>query len=513
MVAINLAPYEPDKQRFNAGASASAINVVPLPDGGYGPLPSTVSTTALIEPLGNFNSTTDILGNFNSTTDELVTGPGGALIFGSIQLPGACTGMFAARRADGTEALFAATAISIYIFDRVSFVFVDISGSSAPYAGTSRWSFAQFGSYILAQNGVDPEQLYNLETDLVFSDNTSAPICKYIATIGGFVFRGNIVSWASQGITVAPAMIQCSALEDPTDNEPQNDNWSDYQSIPIGDEVMGIVPVTGGAHIWLRNAHYAMNLILSGDYTFSLTPINTIRGTSAPWSIGIAGQDDYTLYTDEGWLRYSGAGQTPIGDGRVNATFLTICDQDERENILAMPDPEHNIIWNAYTDVNATRQMLGYHYLRNEWTTSDLAVAASCRSRTFAYSDSDPPIVDGDLLRFAIIDTDGILGYLVGNNRAATVSTNEIQFALNRSFVNDLLLNSDADNFTITVATTDVKGGAFRTRAPASPSARSGHVPVRADGRTHKFTVNIAAEEMWTNATGIEVSVTQAGRS
>lgn len=508
MVAVPFPPFEPDANRYNTNALPIALNVVPLKDG-WRPLQS------IVNPLPSYERLTDIDGNRLTDIDGnyLIVGPGGSSLGGGYRITDPITGLFAARKKDGTEALFAGTDTTLYKFNRSSFVWEDVSGASAPYASACRWSFVKFGSVVYCQNGNDPEQMFDIETDLTFSDNATAPICKYLAVVGSFVFRGNIVSWSSQSITNAPDMIQCSALENPQDNEPQNFNFSDYQSIPTGDEVMGIVPVSGGAHIWMRNALQGITLTLTSDYTFTRTPINEMRGTSAPYSIGIVGQDDYSIYCDDGFWRFQGGTFNPIGNGRVNSWFLTESDQNDRENVLAMPDPEHNVVWTAYTDADATRKMLGYHYNFDRWCQSDVYVQASTRSRTFAYSQSTPPIVETDLLRFAIIDASGTLGYLVGNNLPATITTNEIQFSNNRAFANSAQLIGDPQIFTITPATTDVRGGTFRVRNASSPSARSGRVPMRADGRTHRFQVDIQPNITWTNAISLDVEISQTGQS
>jgi hypothetical protein len=144
------------------------------------------------------------------------------------------------------------------------------------------------------------------------------------------------------------------------------------------------------------------------------------------------------------------------------------------------------------------------------FTQSDIALLASTRSRTFAYGST---ITTENLLRFTIIDENGQLGYLVGDNAAASFGTNEVLHNKDRSFVNGLRLVTDASSYSVIVTTRDVLGGSTRARSSATPSARSGLVPVRADGRTHKYDFTLPAGTSWTTATVVDIDVNASGRS
>lgn len=502
MPVLPFGPLEPDKGKYVVGVTPETINVVPTADGSWGPLKGTVIVQNVYEYIcdENLNRITDENGNC------LIAAIDGEGIEGNILLGADCTGMFAVRMESGSEALFAGTAATINMFDRAEFTWRDISGSSAPYDGTNRWSIARFGQYAYWQNGVDPEQVFWVDDpadDPVCVDNPTAPIAKVIATVGDFMMRGNLVGY--------PARIQWSGYNDPAWNVPTL-RLADYQDMPTGDEVMGIVPVLGGAHVWMRSAIHAMRFAPESGFIYTRAPIDETVGTSAGYSICSIGQDDYVVFTDKGFYRYRG-GFTNIGEGRVNRWFNADCDQDYRGDIVANVDPENNVVWFAYTRTTGERWALGYQYNYDRWCLSDMALQASCVARTFAYSYSDPPIVDEDVPRFAMINDDRRLGYLVGSNLAATLTTNEVDFAPDRSFVNGGQLISDAQLFTVTQKTTDTRGGSFRTRTAVSPSSRSSRLPLRGDGRQHKFTANIAAGDDWTTASALAVEVTGSGKS
>jgi hypothetical protein len=505
MSTLPFPPYEPDKNNQNLGALSVVLNVVPHADG-FGPLPAIVPTPAIYDYL--VDQVPDHLTDQNG--NRLIIASDYSGLGGEVRLPATCTGMFAARRKDGTEVQFAGTETGLYKFNKTSLVWEDVS--STTYASDVRWSFAKKGSVIYAQNGFNAEQQFDIETDTVFSDNPTAPICRYLAMIGPFLFRAYIVSWAAEGIADEPSMVMCSSLLSPADNVPYNLNYCDYQSVQSGDEITGIIPMTGGAHLWTKGGLVPLTLEI-GDYTFTLGEEDRTRGTSAPYSLYSFGQDRYIVYADDGFLLYQGSmTPMPIGQDRVNTTFLSNVDQNTFGDMVSMMDPEHAVIWIAYTNTDGNRRMLGYQYNIDQFTASDIEVAASVVARTFVYATSVPPILVANQPRFTIIDMTGQAGYLVGDPMAARITTNEAQLGEDRSFQNGVRLNGDPVNFTVTTITRDKKGGTTRSRTAASPSSLTGAVPVSAEGFTHQWQVDIPAGEDWTNVTGMDVPGKPAGK-
>lgn len=502
MAIVPLARFAPDKAKFNTDALSSVNNVVPATDG-WKPLKQIVTTPAIYDYLVDESGDhlTDQDGN------RLVVGTDWSGIAGEITLPDAATMFFVARKRDGTEILFAGTDSQLLKYNTTSNVWEDVS--STTYNSAVPWVVVQFGDYVLAQNGFNSEQLFDVENDTEFSDNATAPISKTLAVVKNFVVRGNIVSWSSQSITNEPRMFQCSAIEDPTDNEPQNSNFSDYQTFATGTEIKAIIPFGEGCIVEMKDARYVANFVID-TFTFTSQAVDETRGTPAGYSIGLLGPSDYVMYRDDGFWRINMGGSKNIGNEKVNAFFAGDCDQELRDTIRACVDPENLICWFSYTDTTGARKMLGYHYLLDEWTASDIDVVVAATARTFEYSTT---ITTAGLLRFAVIDSSGQLGYLVGPNALAEFGTNEVLHNKDRTWVNGLRLITDASTYSVIVTTRDVLGGSQRARSSAAPSSRSGLVPTRADGRSHKYDFTIAAGTTWTTATVADVDVKASGRS
>jgi len=501
MAIVPLARFAPDASVLNTEALSLVNNVKPARDG-WSPIRQIVPTPAIFMYLTYDNGDRITYDN----GDPIIIALDWSNIIHSVTLPSLATGYFRATKRDGSEILFAATETQIFQYWTEQNVWIDVS--STTYASAVPWIFVQHGDYVLAQNGFNEEQIFDVENDTVFSDNTGAPICKAMAVVKDFVVRGNIVSWVAEGYTDEPRMVMCSAYNDPTDNVLQNRNFCDFQIYPLGTEIKAIAPYGDGCIAEMKDGRYPMSFTL-GDYTF-VSGDFIQGGTPAPYSLGMIGTNDYAIYRDDGFWRISGAGTIPIGDGKVNAFFLDDCDQDERESIRACVDPENLICWWAYTDTTAARKMIGYHYVLNEWTMSDLDVVVSAQARTFAYEST---ITTEGLLRFSIIDSNGQLGYLFGDTAAASFGTNEVLHNKDRSFANGLRLITDTNSYSVIVTTRDVLGGTPRVRSSVTPSARSGLAPVKADGRSHKYDFTIPAGTTWTTVTAADIDVSASGQA
>jgi hypothetical protein len=502
MPILPLARFAPDASKHNTDALSNVNNAIPLPDG-WGPQKQIVSTPSVYDYL------VDEAGNYltDENGDRLIVSPDWSGIGGDLELPAAATALFIARKRDGTEVFISGTSTGLFRFNQSSYTWDNIS--STTYASAVPWVIVQHGDLVLAQNGFNAEQMLDVEAGGLFADNTGAPICKAMAVSKDFVWRANIVSWASEGYTNEPRMVMCSAYNDPTDNVLQNRNFCDMQIFPTGTQVRAIVPFGDGCVVEMADARYGINVVM-GDYTFNSFLIEEGRGTPSGYSVGLIGTNDYVIYRDDGFWRITGGSTKNIGDGKVNRTFLEDCDQDEREGIRACVDPENLVCWFSYTDMAADRKMIGYHYLLDEWTMSDADVVVSAPARTFVYGST---ITTAGQLRFASIASTGILGFQVGDNAAAAFGTNEVLHNKDRSFVNGLKLITDAPTYSAVITTRDTLGGSTRARSAATPSSRSGLVPARADGRTHKYDFTIAAATNWTTATVVDVDVKASGRS
>lgn len=516
MAVITFPPFEPDKNRFNEGASAGMRNVIPVSDG-WAPL----SSPALATPLLGF--LTDEFGNplINDETGEvLISGPYGDPLTGDVALSETCIGSFFARTDDGSSRVFFATATRIYEYNLAEKTFTDVSGPSAPYAANGRVSFAQFGTKVYAQNGVDPEQVIDVEIGSAFADNATAPIAARLAVVGDFLVRVRL--------TDEPSSIQWSALNDPTSNDAGFDG-SDINFFPEGNGISGVVPTTFGAVVFCRDAIYLMNFALTTEFVFTFSPLTKFRGAVAPNAICSIGQDDFVFYAGDGFFR--GTGMIPIGAERVNRWFREDTNETTRAAMTAAADLRNNTVWFRYQDSSGAYKCLGYQWQLDRWVPPadmDLAEMLSAATPPITIDgldalyetidDMDMPfdssILDGGATEFGGITSEGYFAFMNGQTMEAVLATNELLLGGGRNVtINGGRLLGDPVNHAVTVTTTEYAGGPSRTRAPVRPTSRTRSLGLLADGRTHALRLEIEAGEPWTVVNGLEIDTFGTGKS
>jgi hypothetical protein len=515
MTTVPAALFEPDKSRYNANATDDILNVVPQADG-YGPLPSLKPFVPAFEVL------TDEDGNPLTGDDDeiLIVGPGGTTLSGEVALPGTLGGIFV-RLTDGTTALIVGTETGLYKLNTADYTWEDVSGPSAPYSvgAEMRWSFALFGTTVYAQNFSDPEQMFDLATDSAFSDNATAPICAYLASIGDWLLRGRLLSNEDA--------VQWCGLNDPTSNEAGID-FSDIQVFAEGSGVRGLIPVSGGVVVLMRDNTQALTLNYGSNYVFTRSVLNKYRGCIAPYSAILIGQDDYIFYSQDGWFR--GPAMTPIGAERVDRWYQETVNFEARVAAIAGVDFRRKMYWVRFQMSDGSYRMLGYQWQLDRWTLSDADMAdmfgIEAQGVTIDQMDSFFPTIDdidvpydssfwqGGSPDFAGMNSDGFLAPMNGAPMAARLATNDLTpGGIGRAFVNGGHGITDAVNFTATHSTANYKGATFTTRAPVSPTTRGRFLSFRGDGHAHRFLVDIPEGEDWSIFSGIDVDSKSSGKS
>lgn len=513
MVKVAAAVFEPDKSRYNMGTMTDMLNAIPVADG-WGPMPSpsALYPELIILTDEDGNPLTDESGNI------LVELESGFSFTGELFLPEGTRGGIFVRLPSGTSAFFVGTETALYRFNFTHYVWEDVSGPSAPYGCDDRWSFAIYGDVIYCQNGNDPEQKFDLGTDSLFSDNSTAPIAKTIAVVADFMMRFGLAS--------DPTQIQWSALDDPQSNTIR-EKFSDVQPFGEGGAVLNGISLSSGALVALERGFELLSYP-DNEYVFRRSGLTEYRGLVARWSLCSIGQDDFVFYGTDGFFR--GLNMQPIGAERVDRWVLDIADQSARQNMVAAADFRRKVVWFRFLTTAGTTMMLGYHWQLDRWCLSNAALLDIFRLETvgltidglgnlFAtFDDINIPfnssLFDGGSFEFGGIDENGALSYLSGDPLEALLPTNEASFnGTNRAFVNGGRLDGDAANHSVVLSSADYKGGTWRNRAAVSPSARTRNLSLRGDGRVHKASVTIPAGEAWTIFSGIDIDVVGSGKS
>lgn len=509
--------FEPGRARYNMAVTDDVLNVLPAADG-YKPLPGPKAFIPAFEILSDAGDD-GLLG----TEDDalIVTGPGGAALSGEIQLPGTLGGIYV-KTADGTQVIIVGTQTGLYKLATDN-TWVEISGASAPYSVgvEKRWSFALFGTTILAQNFSDPEQKYDIITDSVFSDNTTAPRCAYISVFGSFVIRGCLID--------DKTAVQWSAPENFASNEAGIDN-SDIQPIPEGGVVQAIIPMSYGFDVLMRDTRHIMSFAPDSGLVFKRTPIDGSKGCIAPYSVAKIGVDDYVFYAQDGFTRVNGAGATMIGEERFDPWFQETIDYSARVAMVAGIDFRRRVLWQRVLMADGSYRLFGYRWSQDAWTQSNADLADMFQAETYGITidemdnffatidDVDVPydssFWDGGAPDLAGMTSDGLLAYMNGEPMAARISTNDIAFnGMKRAFVNGGRAVTDAVNFTAQLSSANYRGASFTAKNPVSPTSRSRFLSLRGDGQVHRVLFEIPAGEDWSTFNEFEINAVPSGGS
>ena len=270
-----------------------------------------------------------------------------------------------ATKVDNDVSIFAGGLTKLYKLDSSDLSLDDVSKSGG-YTGTYRWQFLQFGNYALAANGSEKIQYYDINSSSLFADlAASAPVAKYITAVRDFVVGANI------GAGTYPTRVQWSDINDPTDWTTGSASQSDYQDIPDGGDITGIVCGEFGI-VFLEKAIVRMSYIGSPLF-FQFDTISRNIGCIEGGSIAQYGGIAYFL-SDDGFYSCDGQNIIGIGAEKVDRYFYNNANIGDIDTISSAVDPERNlVIWN-YTTVSGNRALLIYNYETKKWCEADTDV-------------------------------------------------------------------------------------------------------------------------------------------
>ena len=446
-------------------------------------------------------------------------GPVGGWMAIGTGLPTECKGSFTARTVAGGYKFYAGTATKLYIYNSGTSSFDDISrAAGGNYAVPSgyKWSFAQFGSYLLATNGVDVVQFIDVDSGTLFALLPgSPPVARYVYTTGEFVVLAaisgalNKLRWSGIGNAEFWTIGQ---------------KGCDEQAMPDGGEIRGFIGYESGGYVLQKSKMRRMVYSPSGGFVFNFSVVQNEIGSVGSPSI-IPFRNTFFFISDGGF--YQGETAEPIGDQQVNEYFKRNVDTSKYSMITGSADPEHKMAWWAIPRSDGTWFLMGYHWLLKRWTIIDADVSHISNGATSGYNldnltsfgniDTLPYSLDsnfwkGGILNFSAFAPDGSFGFFHGSTLEATIETNDVALVNGqRAFVQAFRLISDATGHTGKISGRDNPGAALEWTASITPSSYSGKMLARKRGRTHRAQITIPAGTDWNNANGVEIIYKQAG--
>lgn len=324
---IPFGEYRPDVSDVDGPSTASITNVVPRADG-YGPFFSPVPLTA--------------------------------------SLPAVCRGYVYAREEDGSVKVFAGTANRLYILNNTTLQWEDVSKDATTYTALNpdaNWCFAQFGTLVVAvQQNINP-QVFDLSSDTEFDDlGGSPPKAAYVSVVNQFLMLS--------GLQINPKRVQWCGLNDVT-NWTSGVNSSDFQDEPDGGFIRGII---GGEFGTMLQDQVIRRMTFSpgSDVIFEIQKL--AEGIGALGSYGIcSGGSLHFFPTPKGFYQADNSGAlTPIGEEKVNRTFLDTYDSANPQLLQGLVDPNSNTVLFVWKSISSSRALfdsgLLYNYVLQRWS-------------------------------------------------------------------------------------------------------------------------------------------------
>lgn len=281
-------------------------------------------------------------------------------------------GMFAGRdpSAVGTTYLYVGTASKLYVLSGSSWV--DVSGAAYSTANADIWSFAQWGSTVMATNFADPVQTITFGGVAFAALGGSPPQARYVTVVDNFAVLANLQT----GGNFFPQRIAWSDEDDNTVWTPTTVNQAGtFDLLNNGGWIQGIV---GGEYGIIFQEFSILRMSYIGPpKVFQFDTLEQDRGAYAAGSIIPFGRNIAYL-SSYGFYIFDGAKSHPIGEGKIDASFWAesgplAFDRNYIDRITSALYPNEQILSWSYPSVNAdpagvSDVILFYNYSPNART-------------------------------------------------------------------------------------------------------------------------------------------------
>jgi hypothetical protein len=380
-----------------------------------------------------------------------------------------------------------------------------------------RWRFTQFGNVLIAANGGNKLQGYNVNTSSTFQDLASdAPEARYVTVVRDFVVSGYINS-----STVYPSRVQWSALGDESSWANSATTQADYQDIPDGGSVVGI---TGGEFglVFMDRSIHRMSYIGS-PLVFQFDNISRNQGCYEANSIIQYGGTSFFL-SDDGFYACDGQQILPIGNEKVNRYFFDDVDEGSLGLMSAAVDPARKlVIWAYASQASATvDKLLIYNYQTNKWTSGTTTASRIASSSTPSFdlegmdvfgnleqidSSFDSRVWLGGKMQFAGVRDTKIVTFS-GADNTAYIETGDIEMPGTTSAITMAKPIVDGGSGSVALFSRRLLSDqvVFGSQTAADSENR---VSIRGVGRYHRL--QLTPTGAWKNAVGLDVEMNPLG--
>jgi hypothetical protein len=380
-----------------------------------------------------------------------------------------------------------------------------------------RWRFTQFGNVLIAANGGNRIQGFNVNTASNFSDLAAdAPQSRYVTVVRDFVVSGYV-----NDSTIRPNRVQWSALGDESSWTNSATTQADFQDIPDGGAVVGL---TGGEFglIFMDRSIHRMSYVGS-PLVFQFDNISRNQGCYEANSIIQYGGTSFFL-SDNGFYACDGQQIIPIGNEKVNRFFFDNVDEGLLPLMSAAVDPARKLVIWAYASLSSATvdKLLIYNYEIGRWTSGTTTASRVATSSTpsftlegldvFGNLDTiqttfDSRIWLGGKMQFAGVKDAKIVTFS-GENNTAYIETGDIEVPGTTSAITMAkpIVDNGSGNVALVSRRLLNEQVVFGSQTAANSENR---VSIRGVGRYHRL--QLTPTGLWKTAVGMDIDLNGLG--
>lgn len=465
----------------------------------------------------------DVTNVFAMTTSSY--SPIASLLEQGDALSARCQGAGTFRGVGGAIVNFAGDATKLYSYNGVAWSDVSRTVGGAYSVDTAdAWSFTQYGDYVVAQDGVDEPQVFQIGASTEFADlGGSPPNGRFGMVVGPhfvsmrFSSALNKLAWAGfTGLTSWTA----------------GTDLSDDQELFVGGKIMGGVgSAAGGTRgiILSERAIHGMNYVAS-DPVFTFDPISEDIGAAAEGAIAGWQQAIVFLTWDGFYMIRGGQEIASIGKQRVDTTFWNTVNQSYLHRICSAFDPIRNLYCISFPSMSSTDGTPDttwfYSISADRWSKGSFGFETlfSLRSQTGYNTDTvDTVITNTDFTSFSVdtalfsgsgraalagFSTNHKLETFSGPAMEALIETQEVQITAGRkSKVMGIDPIVDGGTPSISLGYRDRPNDPL-TWTDYSAQNAIGFCPFRNEARYHRARMKIAAGGSYSHIQGLQPRAT-----
>jgi hypothetical protein len=380
-----------------------------------------------------------------------------------------------------------------------------------------RWRFTQFGNVLIAANGGNRIQGFNVNSASNFSDLAAdAPQSRYVTVVRDFVVSGYV-----NDSTIRANRVQWSALGDESSWTNSATTQADFQDIPDGGAVVGL---TGGEFglVFMDRSIHRMSYVGS-PLVFQFDNISRNQGCYEANSIIQYGGTSFFL-SDNGFYACDGQQIIPIGNEKVNRFFFDNVDEGLLPLMSAAVDPARKLVIWAYASLSSATvdKLLIFNYEIGKWTSGTTTASRVATSSTpsftlegldvFGNLDTiqttfDSRIWLGGKMQFAGVKDTKIVTFS-GENNTAYIETGDIEVPGTTSAITMAkpIVDNGSGNVALVSRRLLNEQVVFGSQTAANSENR---VSIRGVGRYHRL--QLTPTGLWKTAVGMDIDLSPLG--